>query len=111
MCAEPTLLNQGLDFMAFRQPNNHPVGIVQAFDCSNESWGSACGIAYAVGRAHRRQGYGRELVAAVRDYVFDTLDYPLVLAHVEDGNEASIRLLDGLGFERMLTAGVYGLTR
>ena len=55
---------------------------------------------YKVHPAFRRQGYGRELVAALLDQCFRNLGIPLVVAAVLPQNEASLRLLEGLGFTR-----------
>jgi ribosomal-protein-alanine N-acetyltransferase len=66
-------------------------------------------LMYAVGDAHVRQGYGRELAQAVLDYVFDTLGWDVVEASADVPNAASRRLLDALGFRLTRQATVSGL--
>jgi RimJ/RimL family protein N-acetyltransferase len=46
------------------------------------------------------EGYGTEGVSLAIDYVFRTYDHPGVEARVFDFNDASIGLLESLGFER-----------
>ena len=55
---------------------------------------------YKVHPAFRQQGYGREMVAALLDQCFGTLAIPLVVAAILPQNEASLRLVEGLGFTR-----------
>lgn len=45
-------------------------------------------------------GLGRAAVGLAIDYAFDTYDHPGIEARVFDFNEASIGLLESLGFER-----------
>lgn len=46
------------------------------------------------------QGYGKESVSLAVDYVFRTYDVPAVEAHAYDFNDASVGLLESLGFTR-----------
>ena len=57
-------------------------------------------IGYKIDGAHRRNGYGRESVAFVKDLIFHELKLHRIEATVLPHNEASIRLLESLGFER-----------
>jgi RimJ/RimL family protein N-acetyltransferase len=48
----------------------------------------------------RSRGVGRRSVSAFLDYVFDDLNYHRVLARILETNQASLKLFEGLGFER-----------
>ena len=47
---------------------------------------------------YQREGYGREAVSLLLDYVFSTFEKPGVHAHAFEFNEASMGLLESLGF-------------
>lgn len=57
-------------------------------------------LGYWIAPEHQGAGYGREAVALAIDYAFATYDHPGVEARVFDFNDASIGLLESLGFER-----------
>lgn len=61
-------------------------------------------IGFAFLPAFWRQGYALESALAVRDYAFNVLGLPRILAIVNPQNASSIRLLEkiGLGYERMI---------
>ena len=77
-------------------------------------------IGYRLARAHWGRGYATEAVAAVRDYPFGTLCLPRLIAMIDPGNVASIRVAEkvGLRYEKdVMLAGydhpdhVYALAR
>ena len=55
-------------------------------------------LGFALGAAHHGQGYAAEAARAVLDLAFDRLGFHRVSAVVVDGNDASTRLLERLGF-------------
>jgi RimJ/RimL family protein N-acetyltransferase len=57
-------------------------------------------IGYALGRAHWGKGYMREALSALLEYAFRTLGLHRIEADVDPRNEASIRLLERLGFQK-----------
>ena len=57
-------------------------------------------IDYKIHPSFRRQGYGREAVSALPDACFRQLGIPLIAAAIFPQNEASLRLVEGLGFTR-----------
>ncbi|MDP9795437.1 RimJ/RimL family protein N-acetyltransferase [Catenuloplanes nepalensis] len=59
-----------------------------------------------IGRTHRRQGYGREMLAAVCQLAHRHFDVPRLTAVSAPGNEAARRWLAGAGFTPDGTAGV-----
>lgn len=56
-------------------------------------------IGYAVARDRQRRGYGREAVAALVELAFGPLGLHRLEADVDPRNVASLKLLEGLGFE------------
>lgn len=54
-------------------------------------------IGYRLARAHWGRGYATEAVAAVRDYGFTTLCLPRLIAMIDPGNVASIRVAEKVG--------------
>jgi aminoglycoside 6'-N-acetyltransferase len=52
---------------------------------------------------HQHQGYAAEMTTAVIEYAFGTLAATSIRAITDTRNEASIRLLEGLGFIRTAT--------
>ena len=57
-------------------------------------------IGYALGREHWRQGYMNEALMSVLKYAFEVLDLHRIEADVDPRNDASIRTLEKLGFQR-----------
>ncbi|MBB1259813.1 GNAT family N-acetyltransferase [Streptomyces alkaliterrae] len=58
-------------------------------------------VVYALAPAHWGHGLGREIATAVLRHGFETLGLEQVHATVDARNEASLGLLDGLGFRRL----------
>ena len=59
-----------------------------------------CEIGYALGADHWGQGLAGEAVARALAFAFDELDLARIEADVDPRNDASIRLLERLGFQR-----------
>ena len=57
-------------------------------------------LGYALGRKHWGQGYMHEALQALLSYAFETLDLRRLEADVDPRNEASIKSLERLGFQR-----------
>lgn len=57
-------------------------------------------IGYTIARPYQRNGYGKECVVNILDFLFVTLKKHRVIASVDPMNEASVRLLEKLGFRR-----------
>lgn len=57
-------------------------------------------LGFALGRDHHGQGYAAEAARAVLGLAFDDLGFHRVTAVVVDGNDASVRLLERLGFRQ-----------
>jgi [ribosomal protein S5]-alanine N-acetyltransferase len=72
------------------------IGYVQA---GVEADGQAM-LAYFVFTPYQRQGYAVEMCAAVRDYLFSAFAVSSVYALIDTRNQASIALVEKLGFRR-----------
>jgi RimJ/RimL family protein N-acetyltransferase len=57
-------------------------------------------VGFLFARRHWGKGYAREAMAAVIGHGFGTLGLARLWARVHDGNDASMRLLERLGFAR-----------
>ena len=57
-------------------------------------------IGYALGRAHWGKGYMQEALTALLGYAFSELNLQRIEADVDPRNNASIRTLERLGFQR-----------
>jgi hypothetical protein len=57
-------------------------------------------LGYRLARAAWGQGYATEAACAVRDYAFDTLCIPRLIALIDPQNTASIRVAEKLGMAR-----------
>lgn len=66
--------------------------------------GHVATIGYTLARAFQGQGLAREAVGAVVDRLFDQLGVHRVEAGLDPRNDASARVLEGLGFEHEGTA-------
>ena len=57
-----------------------------------------CEIGYTIGKKDQHKGFGKESIQALIDYIFISLKKHRVIASVDPGNTASLRLLKDLGF-------------
>lgn len=74
-----------------------PVGHVWLFRIRETARRAELG--YWIAPEHRGEGYGTAAARLCVGYAFDDLNCHRVMARVYAGNEASRRILDGLGFE------------
>lgn len=51
-------------------------------------------------KSHRRNGYAREVIEAMKEYGLNTLNIKQIWAEIDDFNTASIALFESCGFER-----------
>lgn len=63
-------------------------------------------VAYVVGRAHHRSGYGREMTEAVIDLVFDRFPATHCVIEMDIRNTASVALAESLGARRVDTVAL-----
>lgn len=73
------------------------VGAIDIYDADFFSHKAAIGI--IVKDECRRNGYGREALLLLCDYCFSHLDFQMLYAYVETGNEASVSVMKSGGFE------------
>ena len=67
-------------------------------------------IGYRLARQSWGQGYATEAVCAVRDHAFHVLDIPRLIAMIDPGNLASIRVAEKAGFAYEKDAMLEGYT-
>ena len=74
------------------------VGMVELNDVE---WDRArAEVAFWIAPGHQAAGYGRDALSTLVDYAFDQLGLHKLAAEAFAFNEASIRLLESVGFER-----------
>ncbi|MBE5888306.1 MAG: GNAT family N-acetyltransferase [Lachnospiraceae bacterium] len=74
------------------------IGTVSLYEISKAL--SKTEIGYKFASAYHHQGYASEAVEKILDVAFTELQLHRVCAHVHESNLPSIRLLEGLGFEK-----------
>lgn len=86
-------------FVLFHATTDVPLGRVTAFDYNPRNHSAEFG--YYVPPSSRNQGLGRQMVHKFLDVMFSDRDWPLhkLYATTASGNEPSIHLLEGLGFQ------------
>jgi RimJ/RimL family protein N-acetyltransferase len=82
-----------------REGSGAPVGLIQATVREPET----VHIAYLLNPAHWRRGYAREMVTAMLDVVFERYQASRAIAEMDIRNEASIGLVESLGFRHVKT--------
>jgi len=59
-----------------------------------------CEIGYTIAKKYQGNGFGREAVSGIIEYLFTKLHKHRITASVDPENTASIRLLEKLGFSK-----------
>ncbi|MDX5325180.1 MAG: GNAT family N-acetyltransferase [Bacteroidota bacterium] len=77
-----------------------PVGTIDLFDLHAVHRRVGIGILIAE-TDDRRQGIAQRALSLVTDYCFHGLNLHSIYCHIRSSNEASIRLFEKVGFERM----------
>ncbi len=91
--------DRGYPFHVFRADDKCLVG---ACNLTNVRRGSqqSVQIGYWIGERYVRQGYARAAVQAALQFAFNDLGLHRVVAAVREHNQASVKLLESIGFER-----------
>lgn len=77
-------------------------------DLHLEALSSSCiTIGYTIDSDYWKQGYGRESVRALLDYIYTHYEYTKCIAYIYKANEASRRLLLDLGFKKFDESYLY----
>lgn len=63
-----------------------------------EASGNVCELGYWIAEPYWSKGYGREAARAAADHAFEVSGHAAMTACYRHGNEASKRILEGLGF-------------
>ncbi len=75
-----------------------PVGFVSIRE-DNDAWGTAW-LSFWITPSEQGKGYGTAAARLAVEYTFDQRRRHKLIAHVFEGNEGSVRLLERLGFQR-----------
>lgn len=90
---------QQIRYYVFLKENpNHIIGTVSLYDISGVY--SKADLGYKFSSRYHHKGYASEAVEKLLDIAFIELNIHRICAHVQEDNTPSIRLLEGLGFEK-----------
>jgi diamine N-acetyltransferase len=78
---------------------NEPLGFIDLFDF--DSLNKHAGVSIVITELHRRNGYGKDALTALMNYSFNNLGLQQLYSNVLEDNNASIRLFESLGFEKV----------
>ncbi len=90
----------GCDWFFFRE--GRPAGVLHLYDLSRsqaDDRNRLCTIGFATAGPYRQQGFTREAVNHLLDYLFEGFGMEKVLSYTRRENFAAARLLERLGFE------------
>jgi ribosomal-protein-alanine N-acetyltransferase len=91
--------NTGIRWGITIKGNNQLIGTAGYYGWAKER-GYHAEMGYDLLREHRRKGIMREALTAIVSYGFETMKLHRIQVKIEPRNEASIRLVEGLGFKR-----------
>lgn len=86
--------------------DDEPIGHAWLFRIDRSAGRAELG--YWIAPEHQGEGYGTEAAERVVEYAFEDLGCNRVIARVYEGNEASARILEGLGFRQEGTLREHG---
>ncbi len=92
--AEDRAAGRAWHFAIARREDGRPIGVA---GLTRED-GRTARLGYWIGRAFWRNGYASEAAARLVRHAFDDLGFETLVAYVADDNEASVRVLERLGF-------------
>ena len=78
---------------------NEPIGFIDLFDF--DAHNKHAGVSIVLTEPHRRKGYGKDALSLLMDYSFKDLGLYQLYSNVLEGNTASIRLFESVGFEKV----------
>ena len=91
-------LNQVRFYVFRKEAPEKIIGTVCLYDISNTY--ARAEIGYKFSSAYHHMGYASEAVEKLIDIAFSELNLHRIIAHVQEDNLPSLRLLVGLGFEK-----------
>ena len=78
---------------------NEPIGFIDLFDF--DAHNKHAGVSIVLTEPHRGKGYGKDALSLLMDYSFKDLGLYQLYSNVLEGNTASIRLFESVGFEKV----------
>lgn len=99
---ENKMMKQGslYRFYVFRKEDTRQIIGTISFHHISQGYFSCCEIGYKFSSAFHHKGYATEAMRKIVGIIFDEIDMHRIMAWVQPDNEPSIRLLEGLGFQR-----------
>ncbi|MBN2614635.1 MAG: GNAT family N-acetyltransferase [Bacteroidales bacterium] len=88
---------QQVRFMIELTKEGQPVGTIDLFEI--DAVNKRAGVGIVLVEAFRGRGYAGSALELVAEYVFDHLNLHQLFCHVEEDNEASLKLFQGHGFQ------------
>jgi RimJ/RimL family protein N-acetyltransferase len=85
----------------------HGGTVIGGISYERSAGGASAEIGYWLAEPHWGRGYGREAARAMTDHAFEVAGHALLVAGYRYGNEASRRILAGLGFVKTGEAMVF----
>ena len=79
--------------------NNEPLGFIDLFDFDLQN--KHAGVSIVVLEKQRGKGYGKDALCVLMEYSFNKLGLHQLYSNVLEDNNASIRLFESVGFEKV----------
>ena len=79
--------------------DNTPLGFIDLFDFDLQN--KHAGVSIVVLDKHRGKGYGKDALSVLMNYSFNELSLHQLYSNILEGNSASIRLFESVGFEKV----------
>jgi RimJ/RimL family protein N-acetyltransferase len=96
-CLESYAVHGFGPYAVVEQSSGNMIGYCGLYYFSNVNGRPEVEIGYRLQRSAWGQGYAVEAARAVRDFAFDTLDIERLIAIIDPGNLASIRVAEKIG--------------
>lgn len=90
--------NKQLRLMITLKHNGETIGMIDLYDYDPHH--HRAGIGVLIDKAYQKQGYAKDALDILLPYCFDFLAMHSVYVHINVDNEASIKLFEGLGFQK-----------
>ena len=78
---------------------NEPIGFIDLFDF--DAHNKHAGVSIVLTEPYREKGYGKDALSLLMDYSFKDLGLYQLYSNILEGNTASIRLFESVGFEKV----------
>ena len=87
------------EYLAYAVVEEKTGKVIGSVGCSYYDDLDAIGICYFIGSEYRNRGYAVEAAGLYLQYFFDNYDVSQIIATIKDGNTASWKVAERIGFE------------